>query len=58
MVIYIGEIVEITIPMDGLYVLEAKGAQAADGLISKGGKGAVISSTFFLTVSYCILYYH
>ena len=46
----VGEIVDISIPMDGTYVIQAKGAKAADGLMSKGGCGADITASFFLSV--------
>lgn len=46
---YTGEIVEIVIPCDGLYLITAKGAKAADGETRKGGKGAIIEAKFYLS---------
>ena len=38
----------IRIPSDGYYRLTAKGAKGADGKVHYGGRGAIISGTFFL----------
>ena len=45
---YTGEIVELIIPVDGLYCVTAYGAKAADGDTKKGGRGAVIEAKFLL----------
>ena len=38
----------IRIPSDGFYRLTAKGAKGADGKVHYGGRGAIISGSFFL----------
>ena len=38
----------IRVPIDGYYRLTAKGAKGADGKVHYGGRGAIISGTFFL----------
>lgn len=38
----------IRIPENGYYRVTAKGAKAADGKMHSGGRGAIISATFFL----------
>ncbi len=45
---YTGEIVEIEIPLDGLYSIIAYGAKACDGATKKGGKGAIVGAKFQL----------
>ena len=40
----------IRIPTNGYYRITAKGAKAADGKVHSGGRGAVITATFFLRV--------
>ena len=45
---FIREIVQIKIPTTGKYQIIAKGAKAADGQYSKGGRGAIISAVFTL----------
>lgn len=46
---YIGEIVKLPLPCDGLYRIIAKGGKAADGEKKKGGSGAIIEASFFLS---------
>eukprot|EP00800_Vazella_pourtalesii_P017111 TRINITY_DN5095_c0_g3_i6.p1 TRINITY_DN5095_c0_g3~~TRINITY_DN5095_c0_g3_i6.p1 ORF type:complete len:954 (-),score=218.93 TRINITY_DN5095_c0_g3_i6:129-2744(-) len=46
---YTGDIVDISIPIDGSYAMQTKGAKAADGLMSKGGCGADITAIFYLS---------
>ena len=43
-----GEIVELEIPLEGLYSFTARGAKAADGDTKKGGRGGIIEATFYL----------
>ena len=38
----------IRVPANGYYRITAKGAKAADGKVHSGGRGAVITATFFL----------
>ena len=45
---YMGEIVEVEIPFDGLFQIIARGAKAADGDVRKGGRGGIIEATFHL----------
>ena len=45
---YTKKINRIRIPMNGYYRITAKGAKAADGKMHCGGKGAVITATFYL----------
>ena len=45
---YTKKIHRITIPISGYYRITAKGAKAADGLVYKGGKGAIMSASFSL----------
>ena len=50
-VIYTKKIHRIRIPVNGYYRITAKGAKAADGKMHCGGKGAVITATFYLKAS-------
>jgi hypothetical protein len=50
-VIYTKKIHRIRIPVNGYYRITAKGAKAADGKMHYGGKGAVITATFYLKAS-------
>ena len=43
-----GEFVKIQIPCEGNYRITVRGAKAADGQMHTGGRGAIISATFFL----------
>jgi len=44
---YSGEFVKIQIPYQGNYRITVRGAKAADGQMHTGGRGAIISATFF-----------
>lgn len=45
---YTGEIVVVEIPADGMYLILAYGAKAADGTTRKGGRGAIVGGKFQL----------
>ena len=45
---YTKKINRIRIPVNGYYRITTKGAKAADGKMLSGGKGAVITATFYL----------
>ena len=45
---YTGEIVKLVIPCSGVFSITARGAQAEDGEVKRGGKGAVITAEFDL----------
>ena len=45
---YTGKLDYYEIPADGDYRITVKGARSADGASKKGGRGAVITSTFSL----------
>ena len=48
---YTKKIHHIRIPISGCYRITAKGAKAADGNMHCGGKGAIITATFYLKAS-------
>ena len=45
---YTKRIHRIIIPVSGYYRITVKGASAADGMVCRGGRGAIISATFSL----------
>lgn len=50
-VTYTKKIHRIRIPVNGYYRITAKGAKAADGKMHCGGRGAIITATFYLKAS-------